>query len=49
MFFVDEYGQNQNLEAEVRRLRLELQQFNASVGRESVRYLLPCGQPTMFP
>ncbi|CAH2037143.1 unnamed protein product [Thlaspi arvense] len=27
--------QNQNLEAEVRRLRLELQQFNVSMGRES--------------
>ncbi|XP_019091011.1 PREDICTED: U-box domain-containing protein 35-like, partial [Camelina sativa] len=31
--------QNQNLEAEVRRLRLELQQFNASMCRESAPHL----------
>ncbi|VVA91663.1 unnamed protein product [Arabis nemorensis] len=31
--------QNHNLEAEVRRLRLELQQFNASIGRESAPHL----------
>jgi len=41
VFFVHDYDQNQNLEAEVRRLRFELQQFNASMSRESVRYLLP--------
>lgn len=43
VLFVHEYAQNQNLEAEVRRLRHELQQFNASMGRESVRHLLSCG------
>ncbi|KAL9306468.1 putative protein kinase RLK-Pelle-RLCK-IXb family [Arabidopsis thaliana] len=32
--------QNQNLEAEVRRLRFELQQFNASMSRESAPHLL---------
>ncbi|ESQ35044.1 hypothetical protein EUTSA_v10006957mg [Eutrema salsugineum] len=30
---------NQNLEAEVRRLRIELQQFNASIGRENAPHL----------
>ncbi|CAN8312388.1 unnamed protein product [Cochlearia groenlandica] len=31
--------QNQNLEAEVRRLRQELQQFNASIGRQNAPHL----------
>nr|VDD07364.1 unnamed protein product [Brassica rapa] len=30
-----EYAQNQNLELEVRRLRLELQHFNATMGRDT--------------
>ena len=38
-FYVHKYTQNHNLEAEVRRLRLELQQYNVSMGRESVRLL----------
>ncbi|KAL0699619.1 hypothetical protein Bca4012_055741 [Brassica carinata] len=35
----EEYAQNQNLEAEVRRLRLELQQFNTSIGRVTDTHL----------
>ncbi|KAF8047494.1 hypothetical protein N665_3001s0009 [Sinapis alba] len=38
-YITEQYAQNQNLEAEVIRLRLELQQYNVSIGRESAPHL----------